>query len=149
MTSPETTVLRQHLASLIERRALSTDPGAVAAVARAIQDDLMRVLAPLISTDGVEALSARAFDLAKREYPVSERSDDRGPTNEPATKMSLWLELQVPSAASDAAAAMFATFAELLTALIGETLTMQYLAKAWPDPTSFRTRRGRRGKEHD
>ena len=28
---------------------------------------------------------------------------------------------------------MFATFAELLTALIGEPLTTRYLEKAWPD----------------
>jgi hypothetical protein len=28
---------------------------------------------------------------------------------------------------------MFATFAELLTTLIGEPLTTRYLQKAWPD----------------
>ena len=47
--------------------------------------------------------------------------------------MSFWLERQVPSTATEAAAAMFATFAELLAALIGESLTTRYLEKAWPD----------------
>ena len=133
MTSPETNVLRQRLVILIRQRAGSTDPLSVAGAARHIHGELTTVLAPLISATGVEALLARAFDLAKREFPAREQGGDNGPTNEPFTQVSLWLEWQLPNAATDAAAAMFATFAELLTTLIGEPLTMQYLRKAWPD----------------
>ena len=70
MTSPETTVLRQRLVNLITHRASSsTDVSAVTEAARRTHDDLAAVLAPLISTAGVEALLARAFDLVQREYP--------------------------------------------------------------------------------
>ena len=93
----------------------------------------MAVLAPLISSAGVAALSARAFDLARREYPGDERKGDDTSSAEPFGDVSLWLERQDPSAATDAAAAMFTAFAELLSTLIGETLTMRYLQKAWPD----------------
>ena len=133
MTSPETNVLRQGLVILIRQRAGSADSLAVAAAARKIHGDLTAVLAPLISATGVEALLARAFDLAKREFRTAEHSDGHGPANEPFSQVSLWLECQLPTTATDAAAAMFGTFAELLTALIGEPLTMQYLRKAWPD----------------
>lgn len=138
MTSPETSVLRQRLVRLITHRASrSTDANAVAAAAHRTQDDLAAVLSPLISEAGVEALSARAFDLAQREYPADERRrDDNNPTDEPFGNVSLWLERQLPSTATEAAAAMFATFAELLTALIGKPLTTRYLRKAWPDAFS-------------
>ena len=134
MTSPEPTVLRQRLARVIARRVgSSTGAGAVAAAARLTHDDLTKVLAPLISSAGVKALWGRAFDLAQREFPVDEPSGDDSLTDEPFARMNVWLEGQVPSEATDAAAAMFATFAELLTTLIGGSLTTRYLEKAWPD----------------
>jgi hypothetical protein len=144
MTSPETRVLRQGLARLITRRARSlTDASAVSTIARGMYDELSSALASLISSIGVEALSARAFDLTQREYPAGERSGDNSRTDDSFTAVGLWLDRQASSAATDAAAAMFATFAELLTALIGEQLTKQYLHKAWPDGFSD-TRRPKR-----
>jgi hypothetical protein len=108
----------------------------VAEAARLAQADLAAVFAPLISSTGVEALLGRAFDLAQREYPAGERAGESRTPAESLTEVSRWLEQQSPSTATDAAAAMFATFAELLGALIGELLTMRYLEKAWPDEFS-------------
>ncbi len=132
MKSPETTVLRQRLVRVITHRASASD-GDVAAAARRVHDELTAVLAPLISSAGVVALSGRAFDLAQREYPAEERRGDNIPNDERLALVTRWLERQVPSVATDAAAALFATFAELLTTLIGEPLTTRYLQKAWPD----------------
>ena len=134
MTSAETTILRKRLARVITRRVgSSTGAGAVAAAARLTHNDLVAIFDPLISSTGVEALWGRAFDLAKREYPVDEARGEDSTADEPFGRMNVWLERQAPSAATDAAAAIFATFAELLTALIGGSLTMRYLEKAWPD----------------
>lgn len=133
MTSPETTVLRQRLVRVITHRVGSPrDASTVAAAARVAHDELTAVLAPLISSAGVEALWGRAFDLAQREYPADERRVDNCSTDEPVAHVSHWLERQDPPTATDAAAAMFASFAQLLTTLIGEPLTMRYLEKAWP-----------------
>jgi hypothetical protein len=144
MTSPETNVRRQDLVRLIRRRARSSaDGSAVSTIARGMHGELSAALASLISSIGVEALSARAFDLTQREYPAGERGGDNSRTDDPFTAVVLWLDRQATSAATDAAAAMFATFTELLTALIGEQLTMQYLHKAWPDGFSD-TRRPKR-----
>ena len=135
MTSPES-ILRQRLGRVITRRVgSSTGASAVAEAARLTHDDLTAVLAPLISSAGVKALWGRSFDLAQREYPARERrvDSDTSPADEPFARMSLWLERQDPSEATGAAAAMFATFAELLATLIGKSLTTRYLEKAWPD----------------
>ena len=145
MTPSETIVLRQRIARLIKERAgSSADAGAVAAAARRTQDDLTAVLAPLISLAGVEALSGRAFDLARRQYPTDERRLDHTPADEPFRHVSQWLERQAPAAATDAAAEMFATFAELLATLIGESLTTRYLQKAWPGGFSDAQPKGKR-----
>lgn len=145
MTSPATTVLRQRLLRVITRRTGdSTGAGAVATAARLTHDELTAVFAPLISSAGVEALWGRAFDLAQREFPADERRDASCATDEPFAQVSLWLERQAPSAATDAAAAMFATFAELLTTLIGEPLTTRYLEKAWPDGFSDAQPKGKK-----
>ena len=145
MTSPETIVLRERLVRVITRRVgASTGTGAVAAAARLAHQDLTVVLAPLISSSGVEALWGRAFDLAQREYPADERRGRNIPTEEPFAQVTLWLERQVASGAIEAAAAMFATFAQLLTALIGEPLTTRYLEKAWPDGFSDAQPKGKK-----
>ena len=130
---PPEAVLRQRLVRVITRRVgSSTGASAVAAAARLTHDDLTAVLAPLISSAGVQALWGRAFDLAQREYPAEKSSGDNSTTDDHFAQVSLWLERQIPSAATDAAAALFATFAQLLTTLIGEPLTTRYLEKAWP-----------------
>jgi hypothetical protein len=133
MTSPEAAVLRQRITRVILLHAVDTTGASVAEAARLAQADLAAVFAPLISSSGVEALLGRAFDLAQREYPVEERRGDSCPPIESIAQVSRWLERQASSVATDAAAAMFAIFAELLAALIGEPLTTRYLEKAWPD----------------
>ncbi len=132
MTSPEATLVRKAVVSLITRLTGSgADAIAVAAAARRAYDDLAAVLVPLISQAGVDALVARALHLAAREYP----SDDAGEEQaaEGFGQVSLWLERQDRTAAIDAAAAMFGRFAALLAALIGEPLTTRYLRKPRPD----------------
>ncbi|HEX7706841.1 MAG TPA: hypothetical protein VF701_10335 [Thermoanaerobaculia bacterium] len=146
MTSSETTVLRQRVVRVITHRVgASTGANSVAAAARLTHDDLTAVFAPLISSAGVDALWGRAFDLAQREYPADDRrDDDSSAADEPFAQASLWLARQDPSVATEAAAAMFATFAELLAALIGEPLTTRYLEKAWPDGFSGAQPKGKK-----
>ena len=145
MTSPDKDVLQQRLVRVITRRIGSTTgAGAVAEAARLTHDDLTAALDPLISSSGVEALWGRAFDLAQREYPAGERNDGGRTGDEPFAQVTRWLEAQAPSTATDAAAALFATFAQLLTALIGESLTTRFLEKAWPDGFSDAQMKGKK-----
>lgn len=124
--------MQQLVASVIARRAGSgADAAAVAAAARRAYEDLTVALVPLISQAGVDALVARAFHLAAREYPSDHAGEEQAA--EAFGQVSLWLERQDRTVATDAAAAIFARFGALLAALIGEPMTTRYLRKAWPD----------------
>src|SRR5688572_32875654 len=93
-----------------------------------VYDELAAALVPLISQAGVDALVARALHLAAREYPSDHAGEEQAAGA--FDRVSLWLEQQDRTAAIDAAATMFATFAALLAALIGEPMTTRYLRKA-------------------
>ncbi len=133
MPSSETDTLLDAIVSVLTSRAgAGADAAAVAAAAHRAYDDLATVLVPLISQVGVDALLARALHMARRDYPSDHAAEEEQAT-EPFAQVSLWLEQLDPIIATEAAAGMFATFAELLTTSIGEPLTTRYLQKAWPD----------------
>lgn len=133
MTSPDTSVFQKILVTMLTSRAGSgADAIGVSAAVRSVYDDLAGALVPLISQAGVDALVGRALYLATREYPPDHTGEEQ--TAEPVARVIRWVERQRdPAVATDAGAAMFATFAGLLSTLIGEPLTTRYLRKAWPD----------------
>jgi hypothetical protein len=125
MTALESAALRQLVLKVLTHQAGSdTDAAAVAAAARRAYDDLARVLAPLIGQVGIDTLSARAVHLAQRQYPSLAT---------PREPVFFSLERQDPAVAREAAAAVLAALAGLLVTLIGESLMMRLLRKAWPD----------------
>jgi hypothetical protein len=137
--------LRKRLAKVIARRARSGEDGAtMTAVVRGAYDDLAVVLVPLVSQPGFDALVARAFQLAQREYTADAPPVGDGQDTEPFVQVGLWLDQQDQRNTIDAAAAMFAALAGLLITLIGESLTTRYLQKAWPEDFSAGRSRGRR-----
>lgn len=132
MISPDDTRLQKAVVSMIRRRAgSSADATAVAAAAGRAYEDLVAALVPLISQAGLDALVGRALYLAAPGYPFDHTGEKEAA--EAFGQISLWLEGQDPTAATDAAAAIFTKFAALLAALIGQPLTTRYLRKAWPD----------------
>lgn len=110
---------------------------ALAATATRAYADLVHVSAPLIGHVGVAALTGRALHLARREHPVLRRINGEPADAERAfDHLIACLQGQDPAAATDAAAAVFATFLGLLASFIGEPLTSGLLRKAWPDAFS-------------
>jgi len=113
----------------------STGAAAVAAAARSAYDALARVSVPLIGQVGVDALTARAMHLAKRDYPwLGARDAER--LEAPFIQVVSSLEQQDSALATEAAAAVLATLAELLVTFIGEPLTARLLRQAWPEAFS-------------
>src|SRR5688500_17938960 len=132
MNSPDDKLLQKAVVTMIRLRAgSSADATAVAEASGRAYEDLAVALVPLIGQAGVDALVARALDLAAPEYPLNHSGEEEAA--EAFGQISLWLEGQDPTAATDAAAAIFTRFAALLAALIGQPLTTRYLRKAWPD----------------
>src|SRR6185295_1819114 len=72
---------------------------AVAAAARRAYDDIARVSAPLIGQVGVDALTSRALQLARREYPWLAHADEPDQSEEPFRPFSVCLERQDPAIA--------------------------------------------------
>jgi len=148
MTALGNAALRQLALNVLTQHA-GPAPGAeaLAAAAHRAYDDLARVAAPLIGQIGLEALMGRALHLAQRDHPwlVHTRDGTPGPTERTPespppeqgegafAQVILSLERQDPAVATEAAAAVFATFTGLLVTFIGEPLTARLLRKAWPD----------------
>lgn len=108
------------------------DAAAIAAAARRLCEHFADRLSPLIGQSGVMAVCARSLHLAQRKFPghapVSSADEE-----EPFALLERSLAQQHPSAASDAAVVVLSTAVDLLTALIGESLTTRLLREAWPD----------------
>ena len=137
MTALEHAALRQlALRVLAQHAGPAAGAKALAAAAHRAYDDLARVSAPLIGQAGVDALTGRALHLAQRDYPWLVRTREPEQAEEPFARFIFCLERQDPAVATEAAGAVFATFAGLLVTFIGEPLTAGLLRKAWPEAFS-------------
>ena len=106
--------------------------------AKAIADDCVRAwervasqFAPLIGEGGVGALYARSLHLTRSKFPWLAVPEEPRRTDGPYTDLKVSLERREASEAREAISALMITFAELLTALIGETLATRILQSGW------------------
>ena len=137
LTSLGPAALRQLALKVLAQHAGSTEGAEVlTAAARRAYDDLVQVSTPLIGEVGVDALIGRAVHLAQRDYPWLPATPGADHANDPFVQVIVSLGTQSPAIATEAAAAVFATFAGLLVTFIGEPLTTGLLRKAWPDAFS-------------
>lgn len=138
--SLDTTALRELALKIIAHHAgPNAGPKALAAAAGRVFDDLDRVVAPLIGHVGVDSMTGRALHLTAREHPCVLLKRGHDGTDRPFAQVLVCLEQQDAAGATAAAAAVFATFTELLGTFIGEPLTARLLRKAWPDAFSDTT----------
>jgi hypothetical protein len=134
MTTFDIAALRPLAARVLMHRAgPDADAAAVAAAERRAYDELVPVLAPLIGRVGIDALAARALHLAQQEYPWLANTRDSEQSERLFSHVSFSLEQQDPALATEAAAAVLATFTGLLVRLIGEPLAARLIRQAWPD----------------
>jgi len=134
MSGSDVAALRQLAVRVSMHKAgQSPDAAALAAAARRSFDELARVLAPMIGQIGIDALAARAVHLAQWEYSWLANTRDPEHTDGPFAHVGMALEHQEPALATEAAAALLATFTGLLVTMIGEPLTARLTRQAWPD----------------
>jgi hypothetical protein len=126
--------LRQKIATFLTQESGTASRDALHEAAVRVYGRLAQQLAPLIGDEGVAALATRSLHLTQREFPCL--ADLRNPTRpqDPLTELGAFLARQEPEVARDAAAALLATFTELLETLMGEGLTERMLIGAWSDP---------------
>jgi hypothetical protein len=134
MTAPDIAPLRQLAVRILRRQAgPHADAAALAAAARRSYEDLADVLSPLIGQTGIDTLVARAVHLAQRDYPWLATTRDPQQQEGPFAEVTLSLEQQDAALATEAAAAVLATFTGLLCTFVGESLTTRMMRQAWPD----------------
>ena len=106
----------------------------LAAAAQRLLDRLSARLAEVIGPAGVQAIFLRAVKLRKAEFSfLDERFVGQPSGDSPAEPLRACLRSQEPEVVREASAILFATFAGLLAAVIGDRLALSLMQQIWPD----------------
>jgi len=131
MTTGKGNLLREEIRTALAPRAglLSADANveATAATWRLVAAQL----APVIGARGLEVLFDRALHLTSTTYRWLAVSKDGSGSADPLPSLAECLLRQDPATAAEASYTLFLTFTDLLTTLIGESLTTRLLAPVW------------------
>jgi len=130
MPTSHNSALRKTIATLLAQEAATGD-GAIPEATVRVYGKLAEKLAPLVGVAGVRALAARSLHLVQREFPCLAEIRNPEHPSEPLAELGPCLARQDPVVARDAAAALLATFNELIVTLVGEALTARLVTGAW------------------
>jgi hypothetical protein len=123
-------------AALSQRTAEGVDAGRIADLAVLTWRDIDAALSPIIGQRGVAALYQRSLHLTRDGYPwlatVYESTLQEGDF----TALQTALSQQTSSAAAAGNSTLLQTFCDLLSNLIGQSLTERLLESVWNDRSS-------------
>ena len=119
------------LASRIGRDSTAAD---IAAAGGALWLELAAVLTPIIGPRGVMALGERSLHLASSKHPWLAARQPGGPTTLDAALLVSLLAQRSSDEAAAAAHTLFPPRHELLSSLIGASLTERLLRTVWGPP---------------
>jgi hypothetical protein len=115
--------------ALALRHGQDADAGAIAAATLGLWREVAACLTPMIGARGVDALLRRALQLTIQALPGLGLTAEEG--GGPLASFTARLEACEPAAAAEASAALLATCADLLAAMIGPSLTGRLLEPVW------------------
>lgn len=122
------------------RRILLKNAGGPGANASAVADATVRTwmraaaeLALLIGQGGVNALYERSLHLTRAIHPWLQAGEQSAQTDATFSALKVGLEKGEPEDALEAGTAFLVVYTDLLSKLIGETLTMRLVDAAWGD----------------
>ena len=119
----------------MSRAGNARDASAVAEATLNIYHQISALLAPIIGVRGLDALFSRSLHLTSKAFPWLVIAGDN--TDKAALLAILKARLagSETNDAIEASYALFVTFTELLSALIGESLTRLLLSPVWALPS--------------
>jgi hypothetical protein len=123
------------------RRTLAHRAGAAPdarAVAAAITDTWSRVaalLTPMIGARGVDAIFRRSLYLTSKTFPWLAVGEEHGDDAALLANLTARLAGRDPDGAAEAGCTLLLNFLELLTTLIGESLTERLVSPVWASPS--------------
>ena len=138
MMKPDHSIARPATPPLAYRIDDDSTSAEIAAACAALWQELQAVLSPIIGARGVAALGQRSLQLTSVAHPWLVAGQPGGPH---ALDTSMLVPLLAQRSRDDAAAAgstFLQTFRELLSSLIGASLTERLLLTVWgPSDTSI------------
>jgi hypothetical protein len=107
----------------------------LAAASGRLLDQLSTRLSEVIGPAGVQAIFLRAVKLGTPKFPFlhGEGFVAREPGESLAESLRACLREQVPEVIQEASVILFATFAGLLSVVVGDRLARNLLQQTWPD----------------
>jgi hypothetical protein len=113
------------------RAGTAADAGMVAEATLNIWCRMAALLAPIIGSRGVEVLFNRSLQLTSRAFPCLVITGDHGDNAVLLANLKANLAACETNDAMEAGHALLVTFTELLSTLIGESLTNRLLSSVW------------------
>jgi hypothetical protein len=125
------------LAAPLSHRVAAGEPASgIADAVVSTWQEIATALSPLIGERGVAALYKRSLFLTTNKHPwlASAYEGLQGPMNLPMLNAAM--SQQTSASAASGGTALFQTFYELLTSLVGASLTERLLHPVWTDESS-------------
>ncbi len=127
---------RQIAATLGRRAGKSAGAAKIADAIGSIWQEIDSALSPIIGQRGVAALYKRSFFLTAPAFPWLGGLDDGGQAAMDLSALKAVLARQSSTDAASGGGALLQTFCELLTTLIGPSLTERLLRSVWANSLS-------------
>jgi len=121
------TTLQERARNLPDARATSEATGNIWRLVEA-------QLVPVIGAHGLDVLFRHALHQTTGAYPWLTAVVDRGGSAGPLPSLMACLTAQQAASAAEAAQALLFNFTEMLSRLVGESLTERLLAPVWAQP---------------
>ncbi len=118
---------------LASRVGQAADATQIAAAVIAIWDEIDDSLTPILGQRGMAALYRRSLHVAAADHPWLEAPDEADPPAVGPAALKSALARQSSTVAAAGASAFLQTFRDLLSGLIGPSLTQRLLRSAWED----------------
>jgi hypothetical protein len=139
MSAPTSDLYRETIRkALMGRAGNAPDASVVAKVTLDIWHQMAVGLAPVIGTRGVNVLFSRSLHLTGKAFPSLVIAGDHGDNAAMLGSLKSRLAGGKTKDAMEASCALMVTFTDLLSTMIGQSLTEKLLRPVWalPSPTS-------------
>lgn len=121
--------------TLVQRAGDAPDGSAAAEAVISTWRQLVDLLTPVIGARGVDVIFRRSLYLTGKTFPWLASDEEQVESAPLLARLKACLAGRNPDDAAEAGYTLLATFIELLTTLIGESLTERLLSPLWAVPS--------------
>jgi len=123
-------------APLAYRVTAGADAAQIAVAMGTLWQEIETALAPILGQQGVAALFGRSLHLTAKGHPWLAARHEAASSTMDLTALKAALSQQDSAEAASGGSALLRTFHELLSSLVGPSLTERLLRPVWAQPTS-------------